>query len=338
MISQLLKTILTQHIHGLKPTPTGWHKRNCMMCVHRGHRPDKRGRFGIKYSPDGAIAINCFNCSFSVGWSEGKSLNDNFVQLLQVINVPEYDIKKIQFEIFKLKQHSAIQPIQLTYDVTHKWKEVSLPPESMSISQWLEYECEDKDFLKVLEYTIARRIYNPDKLYWSPSKEKQFNKRVLLPFKYKGKIVGYTARFAGELNNKLLPKYINSMPLSYVYNLDAQDDHDKKYCILNEGVLDGYITDGVSCLGSINQEQIALLNRLPQQIIVCPDRDKNGDHLVQVAIDNKWWVSFPNWGKGIKDASEAVEKYGRVLTIESIIRSVESNAFTIRLKRKMDKF
>jgi hypothetical protein len=70
--------------------------------------------------------------------------------------------------------------------------------------------------------------------------------------------------------------------------------------------------------------------------------DKDGDDLIEIAIKHRWAVAFPNWGrndhgKPVKDAGEAAEIYGDLLTIKSIIDSRETDAQDIRIKRKMDR-
>ena len=89
----LLVGVITQHIGVLKPTPSGFSKRNCMMCSSRGHNPDTRERFGINMSGN-AIGMNCFNCKFHAGWEPGKTLSKDFIEFLKVLGVPTADIKK----------------------------------------------------------------------------------------------------------------------------------------------------------------------------------------------------------------------------------------------------
>ena len=151
-------------------------------------------------------------------------------------------------------------------------------------------------------------------------------------------IVGYTARYIAEIPNNTISRYINKMPDSYVYNLDCQKNYDRQYCLLHEGVLDAYMTDGISCLGSINQEQIDIINDLDKVVIVCPDREDSGDHLVNVAIEQGWMVAFPNWGRNVKDAGRASQLYGRLCATKSIISTAERNPLKIKVSRKMDKF
>ena len=79
------------------------------------------------------------------------------------------------------------------------------------------------------------------------------------------------------------------MPVNFIYGLDDQDDYDKKYVIINEGVIDAIVTDGIGVLhNNINDEQAAVINKVPAQKILCPDRDASGDGLIEIAIENKW--------------------------------------------------
>jgi hypothetical protein len=342
MVEELLKETLQQYLHGVKHTPSGWNKRNCPMCVTRGHKPDTRERFGIYYSTDGAIALNCFNCGFSTSWQNGRTLSRKFIQLLQTIGVPQADVDKLKFEAFRQKHNiEARNEIKLKGSITKKWVKKDFLPDCYSIRTWLENDCTDKDFLQVANYALERRILDIDKMYWTPHREFFYNKRLVIPFFYKDEIVGWTGRISHNVE-KSIPKYYTDMPPSFIYGLDDQRDYDKKYVIINEGVLDAIVTDGIAVLhNDINKDQAAIINALPGQKILCPDRDRSGEELVEIAIENKWAVAFPNWGKDrkghvIKDASSAVEIYGHLLTIKSIIDTAETDSFAIRTKRKMD--
>ena len=66
-----------------------------------------------------------------------------------------------------------------------------------------------------------------------------------------------------------------------------------------------------------------------------PDRDKPGEKLVNQAIEFGWSVAFPEWHEQIEDVADAVLNYGRLFTIQSILKSTESNRLKIDLKRKM---
>jgi DNA primase len=94
---------------------------------------------------------------------------------------------------------------------------------------------------------------------------------------------------------------------------------------------------GVSILGSeINDTQRELIEGLNRKVIVVPDRDQAGQKLIDQAIEFGWSVAFPEWPNNVKDIAEAVSKYGRLFTIKSILKTVESNKLKIDLKRKIN--
>lgn len=330
MIIDILKEAIQQNIGPLKSAPKNWLKRHCMMCHTRGHGHDTRNRFGIQFNYDN-ILMNCFNCGFSASYNEDGQISKSLKFFLKNIGVTDDFIKRIEFEAFR--QRNSIHAIRdgdpdVAIDLEAKFKTLisrwvtsELPPDALSIKTWLTAGLSDPDFLNVVDYAIRRRIYDLDDFYWSPSTTNNLNTRLIIPYYYNRKIVGFTARLSYDTDSKVIPKYFQQLPTDFVYNLDHQQDWARKYVIVNEGVLDAWATDGVGTLGEIGQTKIDIINRLHKKVIVCPDRDKKGWDLVKAAIDNDWAVSFPKWENGIKDASSASEKYGRLLTTHSIIES-----------------
>lgn len=326
------------NIGSLKSAPKGWLKRNCMLCHTQGHGKDTRSRFGIQFNPN-SIAMNCFNCGFSAGYTEGGDLTKAMKFFLRQIHVGEDFIKQLEFEIFKEKNRlkeirdgeNSPDPEVRLKTLFQKWNPMELPADSLKVMDWLEYGNKDKNFMKVVEYAISRHIYDLDKFYWTPIREHNLNQRLIIPYYFRGNIVGFTSRLCYDSEDKSIPKYYQQCPLDFVYNLDSYEDWSRKYAIVNEGVLDAWAVDGISTLGEIGQAQIDIINRLQKEVIICPDRDKKGWGLVKAAIDNGWSVSFPKWSKDIKDAAKASEKYGRLLTTHSIISSAVSGKEKIQL-------
>jgi len=338
MILDVLKDAALQNLGPLRQAPKGWHKRNCMLCHSRGHGQDTRQRLGIQFNAD-SIAVNCFNCGFSAGYTEGKELSKAFKTFLNEIHVGNKFIEQIEFEIFKNKnqlktirdgeQESSTDKLKT---LVQKWKPWELPADSLPITQWLEFGLKDINFLKVVDYALDRKIYDLDKFYWSPLKAQNMNQRLIIPYYYKNEVVGYTSRLCYNSAGKSIPKYHQQCPNDFVYNLDSQQDNPRKYVIVTEGVLDAWVVDGISILGEVGQTKVDIINRLQRNVIVCPDRDKKGWDLVEVAINNNWAVSFPKWDNEIKDAAKAAEKYGRLLTTHSIISSAIYKKEKIQLK------
>lgn len=345
MIIDILKDAILANIGPLKQAPKNWQKRNCPLCHTQGHNKDTRHRFGIQFNPT-SIATNCFNCGFSAGYSDGKELSKSFKFLLKQLNIEQDFIKQIEFEIFKNKNNITViregETVTKEVDLEtkfrtlfSKWRPMELPEDSMPITDWLNAGLEDPHFMRVVEYALSRKIYDLENFYWTPSTEHELNDRLIIPYLYKNKIVGFTSRLAYHIDGREIPKYYQQSPTDFVYNLDRQQDWRRKYVIVNEGVLDAWTTDGVGILGEINQSKIDIINRLQKEVIVCPDRDKKGGDLVDVAKDNGWSVSYPAWAPGIKDAAKASEKYGRLLTVHSIIDAAANNRLYIELNWKI---
>lgn len=339
MIADILRDTIKAHLGLTTLSSKGWSQRNCMLCHTQGEGADKRGRFGIRFEPDGMIILNCFNCGYDCIWAPGQEISHKFTIFLRELGIPQKDIQRLVFVAYNEK--CKLQPateVKLQGSVFSKWLSQEFPADTKSLQEWLDLGCDDRNLLKVVEYALMRNFTRIDQLYWTPSFELQFKKRLLLPFYYDNKLVGYTGRWYGTPPSSKVPKYINQMPDSYIYNLDRQKSHGRKYVILIEGVFDAWVTDGISPINNtLSPGQIDMINSLGKEVIVCPDRDSAGKDFIKVALAQGWAVAFPNWRSGIKDAAKAAETYGRILTVQSILESSEHNKMKIELKWRLNK-
>lgn len=344
MIIDILKDAILQNIGPLKSAPKNWNKRNCPLCHTQGHGKDTRNRFGIQFGPQ-TILMNCFNCGFSASYTDGEDLSTTLKFFLSQLHIDDKFTKQLEFEIFKQKNQiqsiregdtdTVIDKESKFRDLFQKWVPIELPKDSYSITEWLENGMDDPNFLRVANYAIDRRLFDLGNFYWSPSTLHNMNQRLIIPYLYKNNIVGYTSRLCYDVPDKSIPKYFQQCPTDFVYNLDNQDDWSRKYVIVTEGVLDAWCVDGISILGEIGQSKVDIINRLQKEIIVCPDGDLKGGDLVETAKDNGWAVAFPKWitrMEGIKDAAQASQKYGRLLTTQTIISSAIHGKDKIQLE------
>ena len=347
IIIDILKDAILQNIGPLRQSPKGWQKSCCKLCTTQGHGIDTRYRFGIRFEPN-LISCNCFNCGFSCSFVQTpiKGLSKSFKFFLGQLHLDQKFIEQIEFEIFKQKNqiHSIregdenkVEDKETKFrNLFQKWHPVELPDDSLPITEWLENNLDDPDFLRVVNYALDRKLFNLGEFYWSPMTSHNLNQRLIIPYYHKDKIVGFTARLCYDVPDKSIPKYFQQCPTDFVYNLDHQQGWSRKYAIVTEGVLDAWAVDGISILGEIGQTKVDIVNRLQKEIIVCPDRDKKGRDLVNVAIENDWSVAFPKWDTDIKDAAAASEKYGRLLTTHSIISSAVFGREKIQLKWEIE--
>ena len=156
-----------------------------------------------------------------------------------------------------------------------------------------------------------------------------YRDRLIKPFYSKKQIVGYTCRKVKEGK----PKYVSEQQPGYVFNLDAQ--YNRVYTVVVEGPFDAIAVEGVALLGNEIKEQQALqINSLNTKVIVVSDRDEAGQNIPTQAIDLGWGVSMPAWDDDIKDVNEAVQRYGKLYTLHTIIGYAEFNELKIKLGAK----
>jgi len=313
-----------------KTTPSGWTSFNAPCCVHNNENADTRGRGGVIYEGD-VISYHCFNCGYKASWQPGRNLSYKFKKLLEWLNTPDADITKLALDVMRENEGVEVQQHKVELP---EFASTQLPEGAKSLKEWADY-CAlepggvDKNLWRVFEYMKERNLYLDDIDYhWTPTLA--YRDRLIIPFRYEGRIVGYTARTVGESKSK----YLTTMQPGYVFNLDEQG-HNKVFTILCEGQIDAIHVEGCAIGGSdINDAQALLLNRLGKDIYVVPDRDKAGSKLVEQAIDRGWHVSLPDWDEGINDIGDAVARHGRLYTLYSIACAAESSPLKIRLRAK----
>ena len=308
-----------------KQTPSGWISFNAPCCHHNGTSADTRGRGGLIGNTDGGISYHCFNCGYKASWQPGRNLSYKMKNLMKWFNAPDDVITKLALDVMKLNEGETdnFYTVQLPTFV-----DVELPQDAKPIKD-IENDI-PTHLLDVLKYMKERNLYLDDyNFYWSPSLG--YRDRLIIPFYYNKKIVGFTARTF--LPNKR-PKYLSNQQPGYVFNFDEQRP-EKIFVIVCEGPIDAIHVEGVAVLGSeIKDQQIAMINSLNKQVIVVPDKDKAGSKMIETALEQGWSVSMPDWGKDINDIGDCVNQHGKLYTLYSIVNNSESSKLKIQLREK----
>ena len=329
-------TILNSLPANKKKTPSGWISFNAPCCIHNGETQDKKKRGGIMAGADGTLSYHCFNCGYKASYVIGRKLTQKMRTFMGYIGIADDTIKKLAIEAMRHEEGDTKYE-KKKFVSFHKKQ---MPKNTHSLDVWLEkYVAKDLtapqynkidgllNYLKVrgIDPTWYDFMYSPD-MYFN------FNQRLIIPFYWRGDVVGYTGRLFEDTEKV---KYVTDVQPGYVFNMDTQD-WTRKFVIVTEGPFDAITVSGVSILGSeINDIQRELINNLNRQVIVVPDRDAPGEKLINQAIEFGWSVAFPEWDKTVDDVADAVLKYGRLFTIQSILKSTESSKLKIDLKRKM---
>jgi hypothetical protein len=324
-MSLISDTILAHLPSKRKQTPSGWISFNAPCCQ------DQRQRGGLIFNQGDAVSYHCFNCGFKASWQPGRNLTQKMRKFMRDLNMSDDIINQLGLEAMRLKdsETAEVRSIVPTFD------ERVLPPDSKTLQSWNNWgelgggDTIPKGVIDVAYYLMDRGIeFDQYPFYYCP--KVGFSNRVIIPFIYNGKIVGYTARAIGDAK----PKYISEQQPGYVFNLDNQNN-DRKFVIVCEGPLDALSIDGCALLGSeIKDSQNWLLKQLGKEIVLVPDRDHEGPKTVEQAIEFGWSVSMPEWPAGVKDVNDALIKLGKLSTLYLITQAKESNSLKIQLRAK----
>jgi hypothetical protein len=326
------------HIRGYvptwKPSSGGWHSGNCPVCVRVGEdRPDTKHRGGFQFGDDN-WAYHCFNCKFKTGWSKGTRMSSGVRMLLDGFGVPPSDQQRLNIELMREEDTARmLNPLpEAKPPYSPSWPEISLPVDATNV-----FDIDTDSMSANLQQGITM-LHNRQLLHWTDwaycATDFKYRKRILLPYRYKGRIVGHNARYIGDPPDGKTPKYMLNKPLGFVFNLDAQLS-DRQFVVVLEGDFDAISVGGVS-LGSnsLSDDQASLINQLGKTVIVLPDADLAGNELIEPAIRNGWSVAFPEWMATHKDANSAVNEYGRTFVLHSVIQSAISNPTKIQVLAK----
>jgi hypothetical protein len=320
----IVSDIISAYLPGKrKTTPSGWTSFNAPCCHHNGSTADTRGRGGLISEGD-TVSYHCFNCGYKASWQPGRGVSKKLRQLLVWLGTPDDAINKLTLDVMRINEGVEVKQRKIEIPT---FETVPLPADAIKLTDITEF---NKFSLAILEYMSARNLNLDDTdYYWSPSLG--YRDRLIIPFFFEGRIVGWTARTI--LADKQ-PKYLTESQPGYVYGLDEQG-YNKVFAIVCEGPVDAIHVDGCALTGSeIGDQQAILINRLAKDVIVVPDRDKAGSKLIEAAIERGWGVSLPEWNADIKDIGDAVSKYGRLYTLYSIASAAESSPLKIRLRAK----
>ena len=330
-----LQQVIYTHIPGKnKQSSGGWTSFNCPCCVEEGEpRLDTRMRGGIRSDGD-SISYHCFNCGFTASHRNGRILNKKFLKLMRNLNISESDIKRLQLEAIRQKELSEgpslfISKTQVTR--IPSYPDCELPEDAEDLEVILAKDNPPEGAIFATKYLIDRGVFDHiDNAYWSP--HMNFKNRVIFPFYQGDRIVGYTAR---DITGKSASKYITKSPKKFLHNADKiKTNH--KYLIVCEGIIDAIALDCIAITSNeASQDQIDYINQFKGEVIVCPDRDKAGEKLIKQAQENGWSVSFPMWEDDIKDAADAIQRYGKLYTLKSIIDARISNNTKISVKMRI---
>lgn len=316
---------------------------NCPMCVTRGEaRPDTRFRCGIKESSNG-LGINCFNCRFKVRWRVGEYLPDRLKDFMVRVGVGETEVKRIALRAYSIARTFEANDVktedrEIYFNPSFAAKK--LPEGSKELGVLLNEGCDDPRFLRAVEYIASRgediaRSYD---YYWT-DKDEGFAERLIIPGIFRNETVGFTAR---ATNPEETLRYYSFLPDDFLFNNESLYLPHRKFVFLLEGPLDAIGVRGVSTLGAKLSENQALWIKSSGKIpVLVVDRDRQGIFNIENAVKHGWHVAFPRlasrgwWDAKVKDAAKAVELYGSLYTVRSILENMTDKPNEIEIMSRL---
>jgi hypothetical protein len=329
---------LIEYVKSLVPvnwtkSSAGWITGNCPACIHNGEVRADQKRRGAFLFEENEFVYKCFNCKFSTRWVQGDYFSFRTRSLLTWFGASSSDIQRLVLLLLADNERSILlNPMPIAQTIYRPdWVEIALPENAIQISDIAD-ENITTEVVNALHLISDRNL-----LHWTDwaysSETWKLKKRVILPYRFRGAIVGYSARLTSDV--PIAPKYIVSKPPNFVFNLDNQHKN-AKYTIVTEGDIDAISIGGVALgTNSASNEQISLISQLRKTVILCPDGDIAGAKLIDTALSAGWHVSFPEWLRYCKDANEAIIKYGRPFVVASIIKAATNNPTKIQVLSKM---
>jgi hypothetical protein len=306
-------------------TPSGWIVFNAPCCEHRGHKPDRKQRGGVKLTngEQGLWSYHCFNCQFKAYATIGKPLSSNSKRLLEWLGLDRLEVERVSFRYQMNRDYTDVEedyrPIIVSFDARE------LPEGSVQLDETNPEHRVHVDYL--LKRGLTPQSY---KFYITPQATGRESERIIIPYYYNGRIVGYTSRFYDNAH----PKYLSEQQRGYVFNTDNQLE-DWASCIVVEGQFDAIAIGGCAVMGAtISDEQAKVLKKLRKNIIVVPDRDSSGMKICDRALELGYQVSIPDWSPEVKDVNDAVRRYGRFQTLLTILQAATSSKIITEIKKK----
>ena len=317
-MNNIQQTILDALPYKRKQSSGGWISFNAVCCHNNGERQDTRGRGGVIFANE-AVTYHCFNCGFKTGWQPGRHISFKLRKLLSWLDVDENTRQMLTIEALRIKE--TVDPV-----VNDEIIEIDFPPRTLPNDLHSIHQAPQE----VQDYASTRCL-PADKILWSSSDTAKMNKRIIVPFTWNGNVIGFSSR---AIINSIVPKFFTSHEPGYVYGVDQQPDN-RKFAIVVEGLLDAVCIDGVATLTNrCSETQAQIIDSLAREIILVPDRDNSGQKLISDALKYGWSVSFPEWQTDIKDVNDAVQRYGKLFTIKTIIDAKQTYSLIINLLRK----
>lgn len=320
-----IESLIRTHVKFFGSNSKGWNITYCEVCGDGSRTQGPRG--GWNFSDEMAF-YHCFNCGVDGSFDPNREypFSKRMRKILDSFGIDKSDYNAIAYA--KKLMNGQKRDVKKT--VSHA-KPLEVPDFFIPLSNYDK----DDDYAKLAYDHLKYRNINPDdyKFYLSNGKSnegprpeaiaKSFLNRLIIPFFDKdGNMIYYQAR---DLTGTSKKKYLNadSPKTAVIYGFDHLYKNVNIPLFVTEGFFDAYHMKGVSIQeNSITNDQIRILNTSNRKKVFVPDKKSDSSKVIDKFIELGWYISAPDIGNSCKDVDDAIRKYGRLYTLNTINENI----------------
>lgn len=292
-----LEDIIKSSVSFVDVTSSGFHTMKCPVCN------DTKVRGGFAFFPD-RIAYNCFRgkCDASTEYRYGDYMPRRFRNLMDVLSV---DVP-IELKLNNKKPKVFDKLNEELYE-KHSYNTIEIPSDFVQYHP--DYHYWFDDFLKERCVDFNRDLY--------VGKEDTWKNKLIIPFYHQNKLIGWQG--ISVFDDRTF--YQTSSDNTDIMFINNSSGYINDNPVIVEGIMDAVvIPDAIAILGnSVSKKQAYLLKG--HDPILLPDRKDS--NFIKVAKKYGWKISIPEWK--VKDANDAIQKYGKFVMMKMIHDGIEDN-------------
>jgi hypothetical protein len=321
--NKTLEDVIKQHVHLQAPSKKGWQAVRCHVCNDHT-RKGLRGSFKFE---NGVVDYKCWNCGHSSRYNpeENEYYSKNMLTTLEAFNIPEDEYQAVILNS-PAWQHGAKKSTHDNKKVTKiEPRVLKMPPHFYYLKDAAPDDFVAEAAIEYLEgrgvdpnsypFMLAHKVEDPKLM-----KLNKWLGRVIMPIYKNNNLIYYIGRALYDAERKYETPATEKDKI--LFGFDHIFEYTDAPIFVVEGWFDAFAIGGVAVLGNIISEpQRIWLDKSQREKIYIPDRFGDGKRAAEQALDFGWSISTPDIGSDPKDMDEAVQKYGKIYVIKSILEN-----------------
>lgn len=327
MFEKTIEDLIREYVH-IEAETGSWLKCFCMVCGDGTHAKGPRGGWAI----DGNFVVySCFNCDTKENFSTEREypFSEKMREVFDAFGIPKAEYNMIAYKNKVFGNDTDVKVVEKKVETAQPF---AIPEYFCEINQCNHDNVIVQAALAELKYRkIPENAYpfylSTGKTKGGPREEaiaRSLMGRLIIPmFNHKGEMIYYQARNLDKTDNR--KKYLNpDVPRTAVmYGMDQLNTNIDAPLFVTEGFFDAFHLKGVALLqNSITNSQLVMLRKSRRKKVFVPDKKADSSGVVDAFIKEGWHVSVPDIGDKCKDIDDAIRKYGKLYTLQTVAGNV----------------